>query len=468
MAQSIDALVSTAYFKAFSIKERINTFFLQHYPSDKPIELLIFYKDLCTEYQSRLKKVYSEYDDAPDDVLREVKLISQLLCEIASHIRFAEGASTDKTQLGFVCSLEKFVKSLLPEANLILRPQWQYNYKILDLIRDYRKAISTSLSSEKFNTLTSNIGDSLYIVSFPGLERDNIFALTKLGHEIGHPFADLFFDQESKIYMSEIEEEVEKIPRSSVSDYASMIRDKTRLIDNIVEIRKRGLGEIIADLVSVSIFGLGSLFAAHSFVIEHQDIDTFYLSDPNRQFYPPWRMRLRAMYNHLIGESIYEFLEEYKPQGELALKIKETATGALDEIKSTISQTEDENNLNQRDETRIAYNLIKKALEEKVNEYLKASLPMYDLKSSYSNLMHLCERLHNRIPPNAVESNGSTHAVNLQSILVAGWLYKVSELSPVFSDGNPENDVKKLHTINKLIFKAIELSEIQREYTNNA
>ena len=193
-------LISDAYFKAFSIKERIKSVYFQTYPSPTPVKLLNFYKNVCNAYQSSLLRLHSEQKASRKDINREIRLISMYLCWMASHIRYAEGASVDRTPGSFVASIGKLVEEVLPEAKLIVRPQWRYNFKIINLMRTYSKPISDSLGSQTFRDLTRDFGENLYVISFPGFERNNILVHTTLGHEIGHPIADAYLEDESKEY----------------------------------------------------------------------------------------------------------------------------------------------------------------------------------------------------------------------------------------------------------------------------
>ena len=210
MAELIEELISTSYFNAFLLRKRVQSLFLQVYPTKIPVFLLEFYDNLFKEYQLRLVSLRSEYDHSPDDVLKQVKLLAAHLRDLAAHIRYVEGSSVQKTPSSFASSLEKFVQKILPDSKLIIRAQWHYNFKIFDLVNSYKPPLSRALSARKFEELAAKLGDRLYVISFPGFERDNILILTTLGHELGHPIADSFLEQEDKTYISDIEEQVEK------------------------------------------------------------------------------------------------------------------------------------------------------------------------------------------------------------------------------------------------------------------
>ena len=462
MPGPVEESISDAYFKAFSIQERIKSVYLQTYPSPTPRKLLEFYNNVCTEYQTSLVRLHSEKTASLKDVSREIKLIAMYLCWMASHIRYAEGASVERTPASFVSSWEKLVEKVLPRAKLIVRPQWRYNFKIINLMKVYRKPISDSLGHRKYKDLTASLGDNFFVISFPGFERDNILVQTVLGHEIGHPIADDFLANEDKGYIAEIMTQVERtLPTTydPIKKYAEIGRET----QEIVEIRTRGLEELISDLVSIYLFNLAALFSNESYCQVVRDIDNFSL-DPSHGYYPPWRMRLRLMYEELEFQNIEKTINVYSAKSDAEKHIRSSLIGKLNQIKSVVSTKTDEDNIEKHKYSKIAYASIKAAIPH-VKTYLNKRVPKYDLKTRYGDINHYCDRILYCIPPNASEVDiASPKVSDLQSIMIAGWVHKTAHLSSMFSSECSEGYIKNLTTLNKLLSKAMELSDIQKEY----
>lgn len=444
---------------------------------DTPINLLRAFKHICGHSQTVLLEYLRSYQRAPDDTIRSIKIVSHFLCyELASHIRFAEGASIDRTPGSFVRALEKLVDSmdLLPDSTLIVRPQWHYNFKIFELRRHYEHTLDKYLEPKTVQEILSKFKKNIYIISFPGFQRENIIIHTILGHELGHPIAYEYLQFiEDKTYQYDVEKRVadafkkEDIFKRALKPLSRDEKDKykAKIIQTIVLLRDGFVSEILSDLVSVYVFSLGALFSLASWCRDERDIDTpdLNLNHPH----PAWRTRLRLIVKELNTEDLSilnQDFSQYHIEKSFSQEIASCIRKKLSEVEELVSIKSDEDFLESHPITQIAYHFTKQALPD-IRSFLKQRLVRYKLKSHYTDILKCAQRLQHSIPPNAINEYYiyEPKIANLQTILIGGSLYKETFLSSM-PLGQEKKYIERFDQLNQLLMKALELSLIHSEF----
>ncbi len=475
-----EKVITATYYKLSLIKDQISQIRLHSFPSDNPKQLAEIIKAICNLFQEYLLRLQNDASSQPVEVARLAKFIANTTGEIASHLRFVEGASIERTPWNMVLPFQSFVKDIYqPNSFLIVRPQWQYNYKVIwDLVEVYKEHIEkglskkVSLEQEVFNT-------KLYIVSFPGFEKNNLLLHANLGHEIGHPIASEFLATEAENkkakpqYLPRIAEELEKVLEKILEKYLrkdatelEKYAQKGKLQEHIVFLRKRGLEEIISDLISVNLFGIASLFATEEIADISQSIDE--VKAP--QYYPPLRMRLRLMYEELLSnglDSIFNMdVQRTSQQNDFNMHVLSAVKERLDIIKATISIDKDKNHIKNDPIFKIAYDSILEVLP-KIKGFIKTRISghMFEFEKIHNTVFPLCDRIAHRIPPNAVEIDPFAPVIaDIPAILNAGWFYKITCLSKLSSYRKQGEYVNELNILNDLLLKAIEISHVHQKY----
>lgn len=391
---------------------------------------------------------------------------------MASHIRFAEGASIDKTPASFVRALENLVESLglLENSAFIVRPQWHYNFKIFELRDYYEELLKNFLEDNQVNDIFHRFGDNkIYIISFPGFQRNNLQILTALGHEIGHPIARKYLDNESKDYKYDIEKAVQEKLADNWKGLSEDSRDKKKgeLIDKIVSLRDGFIEEIMSDLVSCYIFNLSALIEMEKFTQSISNIDESDLDLENP--HPAWRMRLRLTYKDLVNRDL-SFLNRSRWGNtaedilgkDIAIKIK----SKLDKLYSIINETSDIEALENDPIAQIVYHYFEQGMPI-ARSWLNENYTKYILDRNLLDVIKCVKRLKEGIPPNVTNEKYiySPKIQNVQNIMIAGCLYKETCIPPVDSDSGQEI-VDQLDRLNQLMLKAIDLSQVH-EYFHN-
>lgn len=465
----IDQLLTSTHSKAISIINRIELISKKRFPSDNPQKLLRAVKGICEELCSLLPVLREEYKDTPPATELEIKFLARFLVELASHLRFIESATTEATPWSLIRPIEKFAEGVLPNNIFIFRPQWRYNYGILSgLIGFYRRSLEKEIEKNKVEHIFKGVEDNFYIISFPGFEKNNVLLHANFGHEIGHPIAKIYQNKEgeSRSHILEIFRKVNDIVKENLV-LPERLREVSRLTDAVLEIRQKGLEELICDLVGVRLLGPASLFAAEEVAHISYTFDTV---GKETNYYPPWRYRIREMLTDLREQGMNEILSNIPPVLPPDEKILAAIKRKINALEEIVLQEKDLDEINKTPLTAIAYDSITETLPN-VKRFLDQTLSghVYNIKMRFSkSILPLCIRLREKIPPNAIEEKSplSPEPIDFRDIINAGWFYKLAELSSMFEYDESKFYHEEYDMINRLTLKGIELSEVSSEYSN--
>lgn len=401
---------------------------------------------------------------------------------LGSHLEYIDGAQTRKLPWSIVIALERFIQMLLPEIKIMLRPLWEYNYTIdpTDLRREYLDCLADyeDIVKDPIEDIFKEFSQPCYIVSFPSLERKNILLHCLLGHEIGHlvsreyikesDFLDRATKRIKEISIQKVHEllrelQYEKDLKKEIPLIVATIEKKE--IQNQLERAgnawRRGVEEILSDIIGALLFGPAVLFSSLEFAIQNE-MD--HLPSTKNNFYPPWRLRLRE---------VQKIIEENKffplPERLFELKIEESIKKQIEIIRRITVITSDLEIINSDPILSIVYSEILQDIES-IKFKLKEGAHIKNLLATpetiYKRLPHLINRLDIGVPPNASETSlNEREPVNMVEIINAAWFHKISWEDTIF-EGKEFNTkiLVKRDTMNRLTLKGIEYSDIEKEY----
>jgi hypothetical protein len=466
-----------------AIQERCNKLLSEDFASQSPKSLANTLLEMCRYLKEATKSIYKKinWDSIDDNGLKPFMLLLQdtdsVIREFGAHVRYVDGSRTNRLPWSIVKPIEKFTKDLLrEEIQIMLRPQWKYNYAIVTT--DLRKVYHNTLEEYKDylpldDKVFKDFKIPFHIVSFPSLERKNILLHCLVSHEIGHLISKIYFTKESvgefwKNVHSEINQIVKKQFETNQPDLfiQNQIQIKSQQeLERATIAWRRGLEEILSDIVGALLFGPAMLFSALEIAIQG-DIDC--KPSPENYFYPPWRLRLREILNVILDKS-----QEFFPLPK-SIFVSEELIDSINkrfEIIKDITQNENDKTTIQDDSIlKIAYREIDKNVT-KATKLFKEQLKNKIIKSSdlYRKLPHLIERIDNGIPPNACENSiNEREPTTIVEIINAAWFHKIAWKDDIFDkDGSFNKDIcKKRDIMNRLTLKAIEYADIEKEYRN--
>ena len=316
-----------------SIKKKCDLFLTKDYISDSPLHLTRTIIKICDYLNKATLSHFNEITneltdwDIQQNFIKYLRNTDVLIQDIGSLLRFIDGSRIEKLPWSIIPAFQDLLESVIPKVEILIRPQWKYNYSIyttdfrtafINFLEEYKDYVpDVSLESE----ILSELKLPFYLISFPSLERKNILLHPLLGHEIGHLLADQFITEERKDAFSQnIINTITKIVENDLKEqsikkdnlfYRAFKEESIRQkLEEGLKCWKRGLEEILSDLVGTILFGPAALFASFDMALQ-QGFD--HPPSPYDNFYPPWRLRLRYIIDFLnkTNEKLFPIDKKY-------------------------------------------------------------------------------------------------------------------------------------------------------------
>jgi hypothetical protein len=459
------------------------------FASKCPLLLTKTISKICCYLEEAVIKIYrsidSEAENFEEEEIAEVTILKytdSFIRYIGEHLRYIDGAVTRKLPWSIIKPFEKLFDSITPDILFMFRPQWKYNYSIVtdDLSRYYRDSMSEfeDIVEHSLEEVFTDFNKPFHIISFPSIERKNILLHCLVGHELGHLIvrkSQCINEALKNDFTSRIKSEVKEIVIDSYRRRFDKLdiftkfhakQEEQSCIEITQQIWKRGLEEILSDIIGTLIFGPAMLFSMYELSLQKK-MD--HMPDYINNFYPPWRYRLRqiiAVLQRPLAQFFPISAEDFP-----STKIHEKINTRFEMIRNLTEKKDDMEIIKQDPLVKIAYREIEKDLESIINStnYFTNELKKKALTSNrlYKDIEHLVIRLRNGITPNAVESSvEKRRPAELVEIINASWFYKITFEKKLLKD-NGEIDATlfdKIDTLNRLTLKAIEYSDIEMEY----
>jgi hypothetical protein len=451
---------SSAFLKAEQIHEHAARLKLLPFPSSNPALFATFICNLCQKLRDRIAS-----SGAGE---KETTLISLFLVDrVAPTLRFIEGASSENTPASLVVPVEKIGEEVLRGCRFMVRRQSRYNYSERELRGELQEALEGLLPETERNVLFKDLPSKLFAISFPSFERDNALLHVNFAHEIAHPLEQDYLDgQNQAAILQELKAEIENVTEEN--DPFRKRMEVTRRVTDAARKRQAALMEILSDTISAIVFGPSALFALYEVAILSTSMDRI-----SADFHPPWRFRLREIFRILEEREFVDpttFKLRGWPEGipDCISGVKTEVDNWLVKLHGKVEDHSDMREIEKDPINKVAYDSAGRALPG-IREFAAKSVPEHYTPSVFSEeVPELLKRLHSNLPPNRIEySLEKNQQVRLASILSSGWLFKLGELEPVFSIDR-DIYIQQVRTLNRLVLKAIQLSEIQEEYARKA
>ncbi len=437
--------------------QRIDELSVSDYPATTPNQIICFLQVFLTNIGELIEKAIS------DD---ELKSLSALIRNLGIFLEWLDNAHTDQTPRGLVQLLRDIIDRMVSTSQVIARPQAQYNYSIFDLGLYMGKLVEYYIPHSKQADFKEYLASPIKLISFPRIERDNLLAHAIFGHELGHPIASEYLDIENeddnyKETCRQLEQQVSDLVNTkSVElkiDDSDKLKFKTELFQEILQIRKRALEELISDAVGILIFGPSAFFACYE-LFWSSNLDA---EPAPSEFYPPPRMRIRFMLNLIEETGFYNKFSQIESNQDIASYINVTQT-FFEGAKQLSAVKKDQDEIEKNPVLRIAYNSMKESLPGAYKSAKERTEKVsFNVDAIFSQLPELIRRLELGIPPNEVGDPNCPQTVDYRAALLASWMFKLKGVSP--DSGNILSSIE-INQLHKLTLRAIEYIILQDDY----
>ncbi len=109
-------------------------FLLSHtYSSEAPKNLADTIIRICAYLEDAIVSIQGSTESDEDGIgttLDIFRIIDLKIKKIGAHVRYIDGARTERLPWSIIPAFQKRIKKLLPQVHIMLRPQWKYNYSI--------------------------------------------------------------------------------------------------------------------------------------------------------------------------------------------------------------------------------------------------------------------------------------------------------------------------------------------------
>lgn len=496
--------------RAFSLLDKINEQKTEKKASfEGPEKLLSIMDGLvrgCIKKVSTLRNKLREQGITPlerrslKNTVRSVVLAVNML---HAFLRYVDATRVRRNPSGMIKPWELLIKkhNLGKDLNIIIRPQWKYNYSYYNMIHPLKMINDFVGEQETAASQLDKAGPHFPILSFAGLERDNILLHVILAHEIGHFIAERegfatierhgpdirsklneesVFTQLQRYYelsykIKREEDELQGVPANP--SYHLFIKHEVysqAQIELIVKI-KRWLEEITADIIAVRIVGPAFIFALYQ-TEGAQAPKMGPVGD-----YPPPQVRIEKCVEAWDAlDRDEKFFEPKKTDKAEHQKIKKCIGKYLANIKSTDNDVSLEPSSIGKLKTeryRLLNEILKQVVENPLNDIKKSIKEKVTPYRLDDGIFELIELLKDRITPiwQPQPTTASAYECDIPTILNAGWIFWLThELTAAEKEETnskiAELDITRrlcyepLVEISNLILKGIELDDFGKQF----
>lgn len=414
-----------------------------------------------------------------EEVIFTARWSLQLLTNVQeTYFPLLEKLDSPHVPLAILPALQRMAKQFEPDTELYLLPTSEHNYGfsgfrnlVETFLRKFEGAIPEHLIPD-IRKASESLPSWAVFLSLPYVAHDSALNLTPLLHELGH-FADFQLGIYERVLPFEINNDaakslVERIcqtkipfgeqfsgsesgqPSEALPRLGQVLRRdviEQEVFKRCGDVITNWVHELIADLLAVNLGGPAYFYA---FVAYAAGIG---LDAPSADSHPAHAIRVDFMLKELTHLQYYSDLSPAKIRTSLQLWSEWVAQQKLEP---------------EEEHMRIAY----LAVMENATKLVSAVRPVvhpspYGMETFVERVPNVTSELEQGIPPidqfNSTESRSEPREV--ADILNGGWsayLFSLEKLENLLSVSTSEKQGMAVNTLNQLILKALESSEILR------
>jgi hypothetical protein len=388
-----------------------------------------------------LESIKNDHQDDPDGATDRINSEYRKLIAYRMQLEILDRARSDEVPWSLVPSIENLSKRVMPNRDVLITSTPEMNYMVLWDPEDSESDITVYL---------------------PKLHRSNAFLHILIGHELFHPLVCDFIASEGKNVLTAIRDECSKILTTSLPLFDTARLDHA--INTSLNAWETGLTELMCDMGAASLFGPAALWSLSAFAsIYNQDHEI----GGETGFYPTWRNRLNT---------VLRFLESHEDMKSRVAHLTDLLRDSrykhqFDRHADAIEESLRNESLNCSNPTEpsndpyisIAYREISNSLPKARDKICSITTGLSDRwTESLDEIPNLLGRLALNVPPSEIIISGTKKSApaNFTAILTASWIERL------LLESENSLSVEKYQLLNRLTLKAIEDSEIKKQYLN--
>jgi len=470
---SLPEIFFTAYATGKKLRERLGQLQYSQFTNKDPKNLCEYFikvTDIFLESITSEENLFWKKIEDRKDILRKVRMIVESFKILHSFLRYIEACLPERIPYQMLNALRLFISETIPDSEkdcILIRPKWKYNFEYFDLLSEMSKTFPPIYDDVR------RIFERIPVISFPGIDKENILALVSIAHEIGHYIdyrggSPLFEHQGVEISFEKemidlwIQKASEIYP--DIKELPALFRDN--ILNNIFRAKLEKmvsiwLREFTADIIAARLFGPAYLLSiAEIFKL---------LPSPKEIYYPSNQRRLEEISKELNEDDgklnwakFFETNIVDIPEGKVYFEYIKDIESKKFLYPIDAKKREVEIYLYKLEE-----NILEKATSKPlkiIKNYIRETIaPDTNCFRPTNAIPDIIELLKYNIPPNVELKTCFTvpRIYKLREILNASclyWLHKMKE------DTTLPHDIKEWEDFNKITFRALELSHIHQSF----
>jgi hypothetical protein len=176
--------IQSAQDRAHAIVEEIRRVENKVYASPGSKQLLNFVRDAAVKLQALLDDETATADSnllSASELETRLDRTTKLLPYLHILLGFVEGSEVHRSPSQLIRPLRRYVRSIFPASEIIVKSKAELNYSIQDIAEPLRK-LSSAISLQP----GSDLPERLFVVNIPAVESGQILIHGILAHELGH------------------------------------------------------------------------------------------------------------------------------------------------------------------------------------------------------------------------------------------------------------------------------------------
>lgn len=495
-----DKPTAVAVCKASALLEEIGQLKAIHFASPTARQVLDLCEDIARLLQTEALALHAESAKAKGKEAREgrddtARSYTQFAHQLRGWLRFIVSADNTAPVADLVAPFEALAKQHASGAEVLIRPQWKYNFTYRHFAELLYSLCQTSFdwTEQEFNKVASDhkfvSSDEdlphIAVLSYAGIERRNALALVMIAHEIGHLLDEHFGLTSGPEVRGALTQAADE-QKDAVSSYLKS-RQKREVPAASVEGLKEEAGfwirELVADVAALRLIGPAYICALKLSAYALTAYETLPPKHPPLEDRLNWVMCESAM----KGLGHMEFFAKHSklnPCAGAMLRYLKSLTKEIAQPKqgartSPVTRDEERKKALLRTLSRPATEKALARLRDKVlpdAESFKLSRGVFEMVEKLAREVPPCQSYVRGLKPDADKKRDPNEQhFSMAAILNAGWMFYLTHVMKVRNaehkdaEGNKiDPETVELLRVSDLVTLAVKQSSFLEEYTRRA
>lgn len=357
-----------------------------------------------------------------------------------------EGSDVHHSPGQLIVPLRRYVKTVIPNAEIIVSSKPELNYSIQEISRTLKQ----TFAFEQLRAAREQLPEPLFLLNIPAAESGHILIHATLSHELGHALYDQYKLADKLLPHVKVRDDLIKQLVSALSAANKQpvpplteLLQRQQITSLVTRRITQWLIELSADSIGLELFGPALYFAAVQLLTSLSHIERC------SESHPPTKLRVKLMTR--IVKMNYPLDTWQGGAKSFFQDWDEISSNPLD-LRTPVDQIAAECLNND-----ATLDLIREEVARIIPTDLK-----YTSRQFQEDIANLAPLLLELIPAGEVGPLGKSVAVKLPSIINTGWHIYLSQFDEFkaklhVSEGkDPRLAAKKLH---ELVLKSLEISE---------